>query len=773
MASELKVNKITPESGVTLTLGDSGDTINFGSGVLPNFENLTVTGDLTVDTNSLKVDSTNNFVGIGTASPSVALDVVGAITATGNITGTLATAAQPNITSVGTLTSATISGDLAVGTDKLFVDVSASTIGLGTTSPNHKLEMLGGTPGLSIKSNNTTNGNSNILFGDTDDDDIGKIMYEHGTNSMRFTTNASERMRIDSSGNVLVGKTSTDQTVAGTTLFANGKLAPTVDSDTVIYANRETNNGDIIELRKDGTTVGSIGVVGGDIPYFATSDGNDCGINLDGDSQRINPANVSGSAIDNQIDLGQSGAKFKDLYLGGTVNSVGLTVDTDTLYVDSTNNRVGIGTTSPSSQLHIVGSSTSSQVIVENTDASAAAAPDIFLYRNSASPADNDVLGHIEFRGENSAGEETRYAVHNAKIIDVTDGTEDGQLEWQILNNGGFAKILTMNPTELVVNEDSQDTNFRVESDNSANALFVEGSSGNVGIGTSSPLYNLDVGSGSGNSSINIFSGSSNIGSLYFTDSTSGTGSYIGRVAYDHSSDAMLFTTNTTERMRITSSGNVGIGTSSPSYLLQVQDTVNQTPLLYIKNGGTDGCFNALTLESSTTADKNIGIQFVNQGAVKGGISYGQSNTINVYNGTTNTNGININSSGNVGIGITSPGVALDVSGAIRATGDITAFYTSDRTLKTNIENISNPINKVKELNGVSYNWTEAAQKKYNHLNDQKEVGVIAQDVEKVLPEMVAQREDGTKAVRYERMCALLIECVKDLQNQIDELKDK
>src|SRR5210317_1919336 len=113
--SELKVDKITPRLGTTLTLGDAGDTINFGSGVLPNFENLTVTGDLTVDTNSLKVDSTNNRVGIGTASPTVALDVVGGITATGNITGTLATAAQPNITSLGTLTGLTTTGDINFG----------------------------------------------------------------------------------------------------------------------------------------------------------------------------------------------------------------------------------------------------------------------------------------------------------------------------------------------------------------------------------------------------------------------------------------------------------------------------------------------------------------------------------------------------------------------------------------------------------------------------------------------------------------------------------
>ena len=117
----------------------------------------------------------------------------------------------------------------------------------------------------------------------------------------------------------------------------------------------------------------------------------------------------------------------------------------------------------------------------------------------------------------------------------------------------------------------------------------------------------------------------------------------------------------------------------------------------------------------------------------------------------------------------TSGGIA--VTGAITATGDITAFYTSDRTLKTNIANIENPMEKVAQLNGVSYNWTQEAQATYYHLKSDREVGVIAQEVEQVLPEMVKTRDDGTKGVQYERMCALLIECVKDLQNQINELK--
>ena len=116
-------------------------------------------------------------------------------------------------------------------------------------------------------------------------------------------------------------------------------------------------------------------------------------------------------------------------------------------------------------------------------------------------------------------------------------------------------------------------------------------------------------------------------------------------------------------------------------------------------------------------------------------------------------------------------GSTLAVTGAITATGDVTAFYTSDRNLKQNIVNIENSLDKVSQLNGVYYNWTKEALEKNKHLVDEKEVGVIAQDVEAVLPELVATREDGSKAVRYERLCAVLIESVKELKKEIEELK--
>ena len=116
-------------------------------------------------------------------------------------------------------------------------------------------------------------------------------------------------------------------------------------------------------------------------------------------------------------------------------------------------------------------------------------------------------------------------------------------------------------------------------------------------------------------------------------------------------------------------------------------------------------------------------------------------------------------------------GSTLAVTGAITATGDVTAFSTSDKNLKQNITNINNSLDKVSQLNGVYYNWTKEALEKNKHLVDVKEVGVIAQEVEAVLPEIVATREDGTKAVKYDRLCALLIESVKELKKEIEELK--
>ena len=109
-------------------------------------------------------------------------------------------------------------------------------------------------------------------------------------------------------------------------------------------------------------------------------------------------------------------------------------------------------------------------------------------------------------------------------------------------------------------------------------------------------------------------------------------------------------------------------------------------------------------------------------------------------------------------------------TGEIRAAGDITAYYSSDERLKENITNIKEPLQKLSYINGVEFDWVP---KEGIHSNEGHDVGVIAQEIEKVLPELVTSRDNGYKAVRYEKIVALLIEAVKEQQLQIDELKSK
>jgi len=115
---------------------------------------------------------------------------------------------------------------------------------------------------------------------------------------------------------------------------------------------------------------------------------------------------------------------------------------------------------------------------------------------------------------------------------------------------------------------------------------------------------------------------------------------------------------------------------------------------------------------------------------------------------------------GNVGIGTTNPGERLEVNGNVKASAFL---YSSDINLKQNIQNIPNALQKIQQLNGVYFQWKESGK---------DGVGVIAQDIEKVFPELVATDPNtGLKSVSYGNLVAPLIEAIKEQQKQIDELK--
>lgn len=128
---------------------------------------------------------------------------------------------------------------------------------------------------------------------------------------------------------------------------------------------------------------------------------------------------------------------------------------------------------------------------------------------------------------------------------------------------------------------------------------------------------------------------------------------------------------------------------------------------------------------------------------------------------------------GNVGIGVAAPTQPLDVSGNVKAsgnaaiTGSVTGgsfLYSSDLRLKQNILPITGALNKVQNLNGVAFTWRK---------NGIKDIGIVAQDVEKVLPEIVKTDANGMKSVEYGNLIAVLIEAVKEQQKQIEDLKQR
>jgi hypothetical protein len=120
---------------------------------------------------------------------------------------------------------------------------------------------------------------------------------------------------------------------------------------------------------------------------------------------------------------------------------------------------------------------------------------------------------------------------------------------------------------------------------------------------------------------------------------------------------------------------------------------------------------------------------------------------------------------GSLGIGTAASGV----TGEIRATADITAYYSSDIRLKENIQPIENALDKIRRISGNTYDWKEGFETIHSHKGN--DIGVIAQEVEEVLPILVTTREHGYKAVQYEKIVALLIEGMKEQQLQIEQLR--
>ena len=279
----------------------------------------------------------------------------------------------------------------------------------------------------------------------------------------------------------------------------------------------------------------------------------------------------------------------------GTFGSLDISGDID---VDGTTNLDAVdmastlqvdGAITSSTGMTITTADNNPQLTIISTDADASRGAMLDLVRNSASPSDNDLCGTIRGLAKNSVGEDVTLGEIIFRNEDVTDGTEDGQIILNMMRNGASAQVMKLSSTETVLNGDSLDLDFRIESDNNANAFFVEGSTGNVGIGNSNPsdfgslTDNLVIGTTSGENGMTIVSGTGNSGRIQFSDNTSSP--FRGAIEYSHgSNDSLIFYTAGSSRMTITSSGQL---------VFPIADTTSDGANLNIRT--SDGLFRRST----------------------------------------------------------------------------------------------------------------------------------------------------------------------------------
>lgn len=515
----------------------------------------------------------------------------------------------------------------------------------------------------------------------------------------------------------------------------------------------------------------------------------------------INAGSIDGTAI---------GASSASTGAFTTLTATGLTVDTDTLYVDSTNNRVGIGTTSPAESIHTAGNirlgdsapaelyTNSSELrfgVDKNNDNGTS---NITFYVDNSEKVRIDSSGNVGIGTsaimQDFGGGRTTLALKGAGSTDYSTlqlgnyGTSsNGQIHGLINFYDGTTSVSRIQSVRASNTSDAHLAFYTAPSSGGITERMRIDSSGNVGIGASP------------NASADLHVADTSDARIWL-DATSGDTMelYAGTNVslFNRSNNAVTFGTNNTERMRIDSSGNVGIGTTSPSTRLTVGAGSGSEQILVDAGAG----WADLKLHSDAT---NGGSIYFNDGADAGQIFYYHpDNTMRFH--TNASERARLDSSGNLMVGktavnFTTLGAELRSNGQINCgstadflnmfstsasayrfyvtnAGTIKATNTtisaiSDQRFKENIRDLDDGLSKVMELRPRKFDWKEG---KGADIKDDR--GFIAQEFEQVFPDLVGEWKDEApegeepyKAVSQD-LIPTLVKAIQEQQTLIESL---
>ena len=364
----------------------------------------------------------------------------------------------------------------------------------------------------------------------------------------------------------------------------------------------------------------------------------------------------------------------------------------------------------------------------------------------------------------------------------------------RILFEGGTTDKITLEDADIQIDNDrwfglgSTIERFVFQgTDNEVNLMGAE-----FGIGTLAPTNELDV-----NGQIRMRTGatagyipvSNGTGVMTWTDPTTittadvtldeaydGNGSGLGRTI---TADNGAVYINGSDGLAV--NGNVGIGTTDQSHRLIVSGSSSDTePIVTLRSGNentgiNDGAQLAFGYNNTDNYSHFIQTRHNSGAAVNNAIDFYLSNSSVAANSISSgsVRVMTLEGTGNVGIGVANPSVKFQVAGDATISGKFNSNgiqESSDVRFKKNIQPLSDALSNVMKLEGVSYNWKQEEFPEKN-FGDQTEIGVIAQEIEKIYPELVNTDKDGYKSVQYSHIVPVLIEAIKEQQQLISQLE--